>query len=166
MSTAAKAADKAVNRIMARYSTGHLHDEDDISPALIGGLETTFSQPIGGLTWSASIVRHRRGVAAEEKRIGADIVIHVALDTPTDKYSKGVLIQAKRHESHEDMSSKEQVDLRNQCRSMLAISPAAFVFNYMAGSMRCGSATRVAGFAAPSAIQTSQAHWSKIYQSH
>jgi hypothetical protein len=145
MTTAAKAADETVSLIMGDYSAGNLTDEDDISAALVGGLRTKFSSPMDGLTWSGSIVRHRKGVAAEEKLIGADIIIHVSLNTSTQKYSKGTLIQATRTEPQHFMGNTEFANLQNQCNKMLAITPASFVFNYAKGSMRCGSATRIAG---------------------
>jgi hypothetical protein len=133
MSAAARAADESVSLIMGDYQAGHLTDEDDISPALIGSLKTKFSSQIGGLTWSASIARHHRGVAAEEKRTGADIVIHVKLDTPLRTYSKGVLIQARRAEPNALMSPTALTGLVRQCNDMLAISPSSFVFNYLKG---------------------------------
>lgn len=145
MSEAAKAADEAVHMVMAAYQTGHMTDEDDLTPAIVGALQHAFSRPIAGLNWSASVVRHRSGIAAEEKRIGADMVIHVTLKTPTQSYSKGALIQAKRLEPHEFLDRDGHDDLREQCDKMLTVTPAAFVFNYMKGSLRCGSATRIAG---------------------
>jgi hypothetical protein len=139
MTAAAKAADEAVTLIMGDYSAGNLTDEDDISAALVGGLRTKFSGQIDGLTWSSSIVRHRKGTANEENRVGADIVIHVSLNTPTQKYSKGTLVQAKRTEPQHRMANTEFANLQNQCNKMLAITPASFVFNYAKGAMRCGS---------------------------
>jgi len=114
---------------------------------LVGSLKSALSGQIGGLQWSASVTRHRRGIAAEESRTGADLVIHVRLDTPTQKYSKGVLVQAKRFEPFEAMNRVEQRDLHDQCGKMLAITPSAFVFNYMKSGMRCGAATRISGAA-------------------
>lgn len=147
VSAAAKAADEAVSLVMGDYSAGNLTDEDDISAALVGGLRIKFSSQIGGLTWSSTIVRHRKGVAAEEKKVGADIIIHVSLNTPTQVYSKGTLIQAKRTEPQDRMTEAEFANLQSQCNKMLSITPASFVFNYARGSMRCGSATRIAGAA-------------------
>jgi hypothetical protein len=145
MSQAAKAADKAISAVMADYYSGLITDEDDITPALVGSLRSTFNGQIGGLTWSASIPRHRRGVAAEERQTGADILIHVSLSTPTQRYSKGVLIQAKRVDPDDSLDAASHARLQHQCNTMLAITPASFVFNYMKGWMRCGSATRIAG---------------------
>src|SRR5208282_4670309 len=115
MSQAAKAADEAVSLVMADYHSGHFTDEDDITPALIGSLRSNFNAAqIGGLTWTASIARHRRGAAAEEQRIGADLVMHVSLQTPTQNYSKGVLIQAKRVDPDNYLDAASHARLQQQ----------------------------------------------------
>ena len=151
MRVAAHSAEQAVRRAMAKYRDGLVTDEDDLTGVLVGNLDAEFSansaSGFGGLQWSSSILRHRKGVAAEEKRIGADMIIHVRVDTPIQTYSKAVLIQAKRHEPGVDMSAKEQKDLLKQCNKMLKVSPAAFVFDYAKGEMRCASASKIAGSA-------------------
>ncbi|WP_227636006.1 hypothetical protein [Klebsiella michiganensis] len=92
---AAHAADRAVRAAMQKYSNGLVTDEDDITGALIGRLDAAFDEKIGGITWSSSILRHRKGAAAQEKRAGADMLFHVSIETPQLTYSKGVLIQSK-----------------------------------------------------------------------
>lgn len=145
MRLAAKAADRAVIRAMRKYSHGLVTDEDDLTGVLIGNLDAEFDKSIGGVQWSSSILRHRKGVAAEEGLIGADIIIHVALKTPIQTYSKAVLIQAKRHQPGILMGKTEQTDLVDQCKKMLAVTPASFVFNYATNDMRCGSASKISG---------------------
>lgn len=142
---AAKAADRAAKRAMRKYASGHVTDEDDITGVLAGNLDADLDGTIGGLQWSTSVVRHRKGIAAEERTVGADLVIHVKLDTPTQKYSKGVLIQAKRVDKNELMSRANHSELVSQCRRMIGISPASYVFDYAKGRMRCGAATKLAG---------------------
>lgn len=149
MRTAAHSAEQAVLRAMEKYRDGLVTDEDDLTGVLVGSLDAEFSgigvSDIGGLQWSSSILRHRKGVAAEEKRIGADMIIHVRVDTPIQTYSKAVLVQAKRHQPGDQMSTKERNELLGQCKKMLAVTPAAFVFDYAKGEMRCASATKIAG---------------------
>lgn len=151
MRTAAHAAEQAVWRAMSKYREGLVTDEDDLTGVLIGNLDAEFSAkgatPTGGFQWSSSILRHRKGVAAEEKRIGADMIIHVRVDTPIQTYSKAVLVQAKRQEPGDEMNVRERKELLGQCEKMLAITPAAFVFDYAKGEMRCASATKIAGSA-------------------
>lgn len=145
MRAAAKIADGAVHRAMRKYGDGFVTDEDDLTGVLLGNLDAAFDKQIGGIRWTSSILRHRRGLAAEEQKIGADMLIHVRLNTPLQRYSKAVLVQAKRHEPVDLMNQSEQQDLTQQCKKMLAVTPAAFVFDYARGSMRCGSASKIAG---------------------
>jgi hypothetical protein len=142
---AAKAADRAVAAAMKKYNNTGVTDEDDLTGVLVGRLDAALDHQIGGLQWSASILRHRKGSAAEEKLVGADLLIHVSIETSTLKYSKGVLAQAKRVEPSDRLNAAEHSELINQCRKMLKISPASFVFDYAKSGMRCASATRVAG---------------------
>jgi hypothetical protein len=143
---AAQEAERAVALTMKHLRRKHVYDEDDVSGFFIGSLQTIFDgTELGGVTVNASILRHRRGVAAEERRFGADLLIHVSMDTPTQTYSKGVLIQAKKSEPSDYWSARSHTELVNQCIKILAITPAAFVFNYGKDRIRCGAATRVAG---------------------
>ena len=142
---AAKRADRAVNRAMTKYAHSLVTDEDDLTGILVGNLDSELDGQIGGLTWSTSIVRHRKGVAAEERAIGADLVIYVSFQTSQRIYSKGVLIQAKRVEPGTPMDNTPHQELVEQCRKMLTVTPSAFVFDYARGSMRCAAASRIAG---------------------
>ena len=145
MREAALAADKAVSRTMKKYSSGGISDEPEITAYLVSQLDSGIEGQIGGLTWNSTIVRNGPGTAAEEKRIGADLMIHVSIDTPSLNYSKGVLIQAKRSEPDDQIPGGELRRLNSQCLTMLKVTAAAFVFNYAKGSMRCASATRFSG---------------------
>jgi hypothetical protein len=49
-------------------------------------------------------------------------------------------VQAKRPKDPGPINSRDQADLKRQCNTMLSITPSAFVFCYMQGWMRCGSA--------------------------
>lgn len=59
---AARRADRAVNRTMTKYQRDLTTDEDDLTGVLVGNLDSEIDGQIGGLTWSTSIVRHRRGI--------------------------------------------------------------------------------------------------------
>jgi hypothetical protein len=144
MREAALRADEAVNDAMSKYAIDDVTDEPEITGVLIGQLDARFDHgQIGGLSWRSKIVRNGKGVAAEEKRVGADLLIHVQVTTPTQSYSKGVLIQAKRAERDEAIADLPR--LQGQCLTMLSHTAAAFVFVYAKGYMRCGSATRFSG---------------------
>lgn len=138
-------ADGAVSQTIRKYEHRGVTDEPEITAYLISQLDAAFRERIAGLQWTSSVVRNGSGVAAEEKRIGADMLLHVTVDTPGIQYSKGVLVQAKRFKPDASMSTALSNELRSQCRRMLAHTPAAFVFNYTRHEMRCGSALRFAG---------------------
>jgi hypothetical protein len=107
---------------LVKYSNGLVTDEDDITGALIGRLDAAFDEKIGGITWSSSILRHRKGVAAQEKRAGADMLFHVSIETPQLTYSKGVLIQSKRIDEGTAMTADSHKELLGQCEKMLNIT--------------------------------------------
>jgi hypothetical protein len=142
---AARAAHGAVTKAMEDVRLGHEVDEDDLTGILVGRIGSALDGEIGGLKWKCSILRHRRGKAAEEKKYGADMLMHVTMDTPTQKYSKGVLVQSKKVGPDRGMYPSEKSELTEQCRKMLAVTPAAFVFDYGKGYMRCGPASRIVG---------------------
>ena len=108
---AAKAAEKAVHDAMADYSAGHCKHEEAITRVLLGILREKFNGTIGGISWESSISTHQGKTPTEETKVGADILIHVALNTPTQSYSKGVLIQAKRLEPGERMTTNGRAEL-------------------------------------------------------
>ncbi|HHQ6628462.1 TPA: hypothetical protein ACSTL5_005049, partial [Serratia fonticola] len=122
---AARAADRAVSATMLKYSDGFVTDEDDITGVLLGRLDAAFDQNIGGIT---TILRHRKGVAAQEKKAGAYMLFHVSIKTPQLTYSKGVLIQSKRIDEGKAMTANVHKELLGQCDKMLNITPASFVF--------------------------------------
>lgn len=142
---AACAADSAVKAVMKKYSKNLVTDEDDITGALIGQLDAAFDDKIGGITWSSSILRHRKGIAAQEKMAGADMLFHVSITTPELTYSKGVLIQSKRINKDIAMTQRGHEELLGQCDKMLDITSASFVFNYTKSGMRCASANKISG---------------------
>ncbi|RWQ22120.1 hypothetical protein [Mesorhizobium sp.] len=146
MRDAALAAKGATEITTAKYAGGGLPAEPEISTYLIAQLDAKFGGGrIGGLNWSSSIVSNGSGKAADEKRIGADILLHVEPDTPTQKYSKGVLIQAKKTGASEVISPTKLSDLQGQCLRMLNHTAASFVINYTKSEMRIGPATRFSG---------------------
>jgi hypothetical protein len=142
---AARAATDAVRETMAEYKAGHHRQEEAITGVLLGSIRGALNgHRADGLSWTASTLTNR-GKGAEEKKYGADVLIHVTMTTPTQNYSKGVLVQAKRVEPGISMFPSEHRELVSQCGRMLDVTPAAFVFDYARGSMRCGAASRIAG---------------------
>lgn len=139
-------AEQASASVMGKLGTGRVKHEDDLTGVLVGALDEAIKGVrTGGVTWDTSILTHRIG--GEEGTYGADLLIHVRLDTPQHKYSKGVLVQAKRIGPGKNMRAKDHADLKNQCNKMLDWTPASFVFAYDSHGMRCGAATKIAGSA-------------------
>ena len=140
---AAHRADVATREAMAAYG-----DETvDYEPVITGGLATSLRTALNGqiqdLTWSAHVLKSGTGSGREETRTGADLLIHVQFDTPRLKYSKGVLVQAKRVEPAAKMTRDQYKELVDQCNKMLDITAASFVFDYAKVGMRCAPAALV-----------------------
>jgi hypothetical protein len=141
---AARLANKASSRAMRDMEHHYAYDEDDVTGVFVGRLLNEFENTeLDGISLRAKILRHRKGIAAEERRIGADMMIHVSMDTSTQSYSKGVLIQAKKSEASDYWSARWRSDLVDQCNKMLSITPSAFVFSYSKEGIRCGAASRI-----------------------
>jgi hypothetical protein len=148
---AARREDEAVSDTISTHRRGHVVDEDDMTAFLIGALSVKMQGTIGNLSWSASVLRHRKGVAAEEKAFGADILIHVALKAADLEYSKGVLVQAKNFDRH--LFARERQRFVDQCDKMLVVTPASFVFGYSRRGMRCGSAVTMVSTTSPALFE-------------
>lgn len=145
MREAAHVAERATRSAMREYARGNVTDEDDLTGQLTGELNSALRGNVRGFKWSTKILRHRRGVAAEEKRIGADLLIHVSIKAKGRSYSKGVLVQSKRIEPDENMTKGQLEELQRQCRKMLKQSSSSFVFDYAKSGLRVGSANRIEG---------------------
>ena len=137
---AAHAAEEAVEASLKKYRSGKVTDEPDLTGVLVGQLDARLEGRIGDLTWSSTIVRSSSGKAAQEKRIGADLLINVQLKAHHQSYNKGVLIQSKRVDEGDVLSSPEAKRLHEQCVDMVNTTFAAYVFVYAQKTIRCGGA--------------------------
>ena len=88
---------------------------------------TLFSQR---LNWTARSLRTGSGIAAEEKRHGADLMGVVDIAMPYFRAIKGFLAQAKRAEPGQKFSKKDWDRLQAQCETMLLRTPDSFVWVY------------------------------------
>lgn len=140
---ARRAADGA-NIAMSKLALGRIKHEDDLTGALAQAIEDRVNgAKTGGLIWDYSILTHRR--SGEEGVYGADLLIHVKVDTPLYKYSKGVLIQSKRTSPGKNLKSAEFQELKQQCQRMQNYSAASFVFGYDPKGLRVAAATKIQG---------------------
>jgi hypothetical protein len=146
MRKVAHRAQEASDLSMAKLKSGRIKHEDDLTPALAQAIEDKVNgYTVGGVKWDASVLTHKR--SGEEGVYGADLLIHVQLNTPQYSYSKGVLVQAKRIAPGVNMANKPYAALTAQCHKMLNYSAASFVFAYDPHGLRAASATKVAGAA-------------------
>jgi hypothetical protein len=90
-------------------------------------------------------MKSARGSGGEESETGADLLIHVSFSSPELSYSKGVLIQAKRVEPRKQLPTEAHKELVSQCRKMLSITAASFVFDYTLKGVKCGAAAVIVG---------------------
>jgi hypothetical protein len=67
------------------------------------------------------------------------------IDTPDYEVRKGVLVQAKNLEPGKKLSTSVANDLRGQCKDMLDLTPASFVFLYSKTGVMTLSAATVEG---------------------
>jgi hypothetical protein len=142
---AAHRAERATWEVMAGYRDGTASEEPAITGGLATALRIALTGKIAGLTWKTHVMKASSGKSAEESATGADLLMHIKFDTTKLKYSKGVLIQAKRVEPGVRMNKAEHKTLVEQCEQMLGITPCAFVFDYTKHALRCGSAIAIAG---------------------
>jgi hypothetical protein len=150
MQTIAHRAADASSTAMSKLGAGKVKHEDDLTGVLVQAIEervngTRFGGLSWNVTWDYSILTHRK--SGEEGKYGADLLIHVSLDTPQYKYSKGVLVQAKRIGPGQNMSTRDYDDLKAQCSKMSNYTPASFVFAFDPHGLRAGAATKIAGAA-------------------
>jgi hypothetical protein len=138
---AAGRANAAATEVIGAYAAGMYPREEDVTAAFISLLGHNFdNRRFAKFRWSARILNRGRGVADEEGTVGADMLVHLALETPTVRYSKGVLIQAKRKGNGVALTRPEHDGLVQQCGAMLAVTPCAYVVNYTKEAMRFTSA--------------------------
>ena len=127
----ADAISEAANGAFSAYIAGRVTEEPHITERISGAIEERLRTPIvAGVDWKAYPLRTGRGVAAEEKRHGADLmgVLDIAL---TDyRAKKGFLVQAKRAEPRRSFPQREWNRLIDQCEKMIERTPDSFVFVY------------------------------------
>jgi hypothetical protein len=93
MRSLAHHAEEASREAVSKLARGTVKHEDDLTGVLAGMIESRINHlRIGGVIWDTAILTHRR--SGEEAEYGADMLVHVYLDTPKFKYSRGVLVQA------------------------------------------------------------------------
>ena len=118
------------------YTEHRVEEEPQITDRILGAIEGRISgQIFNDVIWRARTLRTGRGIAAEEKRHGADLMGVLDIHLPDYETKKGFLAQAKRAEPNSRFPQREWERLTEQCKNMLARTPASFVLVY---SRSCG----------------------------
>ena len=121
----------AANGAFDSYRYGSVVEEPQVTDRILGAVQDRIQKrQFGGVIWRARTLRTGRGIAAEEKRHGADLMGILDIDLGGYKTKKGFLAQAKRAEPDNRFSSRDWDRLRSQCETMLNRTPDSFVFVY------------------------------------
>lgn len=84
---------------------------------------------VAGVRWTVKTLTDR-GRGSQESEFGADFMAALELSVGEDHVRKGFLVQSKLVEPSQTFSKAEFARLKDQCKKMLAFSPASFVFLY------------------------------------
>lgn len=145
------------------FALGDVGGEEDFSGQLIGRIKSRVEDlRTPNANWRASSVIEERvdgpllptvrlsarqlgskGRRSEESWSGADIVMVFDAQGPDNHIKKGVLIQAKRLDPGDKLTIRVSRDLKKQCRDMLNLTPASFIFLYSGNGVACVSAASV-----------------------
>ncbi len=121
----------AANSAFNAYQETRVAEEPQITDRILGAIEGRMQdRQFGGVVWKALTLRTGPGVAAQEKRHGADLMGVLDVDLPGYKTKKGFLAQAKKAEPELRFSSNDWQRLCSQCKTMLERTPDSFVFAY------------------------------------
>lgn len=122
---------RAADGVIEDYSRERIVDEPQITDRLLGAIaERLRGGKADRVIWSAKTLRPSHGSANEEKRHGADFLSVIEISLPDLAVKKGFLAQAKRAEPNVPLSGTEWKRMVGQCKTMLEVTPAAFVAIY------------------------------------
>ncbi len=128
---AARKIEDAASTAIIAYRTDRASYETMVTDRMLGAIEHAMNDyESKGVKWSARTLRPGSGRSAEETRHGADFLGVLDLDLSDYHVKKGFLAQAKRGEPNLAFSRDEWNRLIEQCETMLARTPDAFVFIY------------------------------------
>lgn len=122
----------AVDNAVKAFRDSRVQEEDKFTDRILGAIEDRITNlHVEGITWQARTLRTRPakgGYDGEEKRIGADFMGVLTLNTRSINVKKGFLVQAKIVEPNQPF--KGMKELRDQCEKMISITPDSFVALY------------------------------------
>lgn len=145
----ASAVAGAIDRTVRDYAEGLISDEPSFTSRMLGRIAEAMQGFVAkGVVWKARVLTSM-GPGTEEKVYGADFMGVLDITLPDFRVQKGFLAQAKVQCRHIDVKR-----LQAQCKDMLRLSPASFVFLYSKEAVRVVPAIAVCDGGAPSS-QTS-----------
>lgn len=139
---AARRIADAINGVVAALDEGLVEQEPAMTDRMLGAIQESMRGfKAKGIHWRAKTLTDR-GRGAQEREFGADFMGVLRIALPDLKVSKGFLAQAKlvRHGSSGDLRR-----LKDQCQTMLALSPDSFVFLFGIEGVRVVPAISVVG---------------------
>lgn len=121
---------KAANGTLDDLAAQRLEHEPEFTSEMLGRMKESMNgYRVRGVRWTAKTLTSH-GADAQEKRFGADFIGVLNLDLPEYKVRKGFLAQAKRTNIWGDISRAEWKRMTDQCKTMLSLTAASFVFVY------------------------------------
>lgn len=126
----AKRISEAANKVTHSLSVGQVEQEPAFTDRMLGRIEEAMTNySIKGVRWEAKTLTDR-GPYAQEARFGADFIGVLDIHLPGYSVKKGFLAQAKLIEPDDPMSTANYSRMRDQCKRMLKLSAASFLFLY------------------------------------
>lgn len=145
---------RAAESVSADYAEEDVIGEEDFSSQLCGRLKETLRNfETNTMAWQVRTTEGEKGFArlqartlhkvVEEPLFGADVIMTIEAIGRNFEVKKGFLAQAKRLERGKRLTTRDYNQLKKQCRDMLAVTPASFVFLYSTTGITVLSANAV-----------------------
>ena len=158
----------AADGALDAYIEDRAGEEPQLTDRILGAIEDRVRrQSLDGIMWTARTLKTSRGIAAEEKRHGADLMGVLDLKLPDYYAAKGFLAQAKKAEPGQKFAKREWKRLHLQCERMLLRTPDSFVWAYskLAG-IRVFSANSVLGLGTRDIFNLYSRSMSSFFENH
>jgi hypothetical protein len=161
----AQAAELSIGDLNQRL----VEQEPHLTDRMLGRIAQTMEgQRKHGIMWTAkTLTDHGRGT--QEKQYGADFVGVLDIAIPGYKVAKGFLAQSKLIKNA-SMHAGEFRRMVDQCKQMLELSPASYVFAMESGGIRVLPAVAVVASSGPEYLFSPDSVYSRkissFYEAH
>lgn len=121
---------EAANRTIGGLLDNRTEHEPSFTDRMLGRMEEAMTDyELKGVKWTAKTLTSST-VRSQETEYGPDFVGVLDVDINGYKVKKGYLVQSKMIEPDETVNTAEFTRMHSQCKKMLQITPASFVFLY------------------------------------